>query len=84
MATGESHPSQVKCAIHRERKDGLDRCQLLVRDLGLTFAAIDLVVQDGEYFFLEVNPTGEWGWVMDIPDVQLDQEIAELLILGRS
>src|SRR5690606_22462137 len=61
------HPSQVKCAIYNTPRDVLEKCQLLVQALGLNFAAIDLAVHHGEHFFLEVNPTGEWGWVMDIP-----------------
>ena len=34
----------------------------LMAKLGLGFGAIDLIeTPDGEYVFLEVNPTGEWG-----------------------
>jgi len=38
-------------------------CMALVRKLGLEFAAIDLLEREDEYYFLEVNPTGEWGWL---------------------
>ena len=39
------------------------RCQQLTRQLGLSFAAIDLIETAEGFFFIEVNPTGEWGWL---------------------
>ena len=38
-------------------------CLMLARLLGLSFAAIDLVETPEGTFFIEVNPTGEWGWL---------------------
>jgi glutathione synthase/RimK-type ligase-like ATP-grasp enzyme len=36
----------------------------LVRRLGLDFGAIDVVeTPRGEFFFLEINPNGQWGWL---------------------
>nr|VFK61998.1 MAG: Phosphopantetheine attachment site [Candidatus Kentron sp. TUN]VFK71214.1 MAG: Phosphopantetheine attachment site [Candidatus Kentron sp. TUN] len=35
-------------------------CMTLTGKLGLNFAAIDLLEINGDYYFLEVNPTGEW------------------------
>lgn len=40
-----------------------ERCLTLVRELGLKFAAIDLARSQGEDWFIEVNPTGEWAWL---------------------
>lgn len=31
--------------------------------LQLNFGGIDLALVNGEYYFIEVNPTGEWGWL---------------------
>ena len=39
------------------------QCCKLTRNLGLTFSAIDLVETKDGIFFIEVNPTGEWGWL---------------------
>lgn len=39
------------------------RCKHLVRELGLRFAAVDLLRSKGEDWFIEVNPTGEWAWL---------------------
>lgn len=38
-------------------------CLRLARHLGLAFAAIDLMETDRGMVFVEVNPTGEWGWL---------------------
>lgn len=40
------------------------RCVALVKGLNLGFGAIDLVWgQDGDFWFLEVNPNGQWAWI---------------------
>jgi len=41
------------------------RCVALTRELGLHFAAIDLALSRDRYYFLEVNPTGEWAWLQE-------------------
>lgn len=56
-----------------------ERCQMLVKSLGLRFGGIDLALSDGEYYFLEVNPTGEWAWLVDVADLPIDEAIAEAL-----
>jgi len=38
-------------------------CLKLISDLNLSFGAIDLIEKDNMYYFIEVNPTGEWGWL---------------------
>jgi glutathione synthase/RimK-type ligase-like ATP-grasp enzyme len=37
-------------------------CVDLTRLLGVRYGAIDLLVQDGEHFFIDFNATGEWIW----------------------
>lgn len=39
------------------------KLMLFVNKIGLSFAAIDLAETDNGYYFIEVNPTGEWGWL---------------------
>ncbi len=56
-----------------------ERCQMLVRSLGLRFGGIDLALCDGEYYFLEINPTGEWAWLVDAAGLPIDEAIAEAL-----
>ena len=40
-----------------------DQCLSLVTRLGLVFGAIDLAVTPDATYFIEINPTGEWGWL---------------------
>jgi len=40
-------------------------CFKLVKHLNLSFGAIDLVISGEDYIFIEINPTGEWGWLVN-------------------
>ncbi|HEV2898609.1 MAG TPA: RimK-like protein [Pseudaminobacter sp.] len=59
--------------------DTADLCVRLTRQLGLTFAAIDLLETPEGIFFIEVNPTGEWGWLSGT-DRPIDEAIATWLV----
>lgn len=54
------------------------RCKDLLGELGLLYGAIDLVQAGGETWFIEVNPTGEWGW-LDGAERPIAKTIAEYL-----
>lgn len=47
--------------------------------LKLEFAGIDLALVDNNYYFIECNPTGEWGWLVRTAKLPIDVEIANLL-----
>lgn len=52
----------------------------LVRNLGLTYGAIDLVENpEGEFFFLEINSMGQWLWIEDLTDLPISNAIARHL-----
>ena len=53
-------------------------CLELMVKLGINFAAIDLLISDNDYYFIEVNPTGEWGWITN-DERRFDVDIAEWL-----
>lgn len=39
-------------------------CKTVTRELGLRFAAIDLIEDlEGGHWFLEANPNGQWAWI---------------------
>ncbi len=59
-------------------KDIIDKCLELISKLNLNFGAIDLLLSNGEYTFIEVNPTGEWGWLVN-PQRRFDTDIADWL-----
>jgi len=75
MVIGESKikpielPSKVKKAL-------LD----LQKRLGLVYGAIDVRrTDDGEYYFLEVNPAGQWMFVETLTGLPISQSIADYL-----
>lgn len=57
-----------------------DRLRALMRRLGLVYGAIDLK-QDarGEYYFLEVNPAGQWLFVEERTGLPITQAHADAL-----
>ena len=59
------------------------RCIELTRRLGLKFAAIDLALSHDRFFFLEVNPTGEWAWLQEEVEFPIGAKLAEVLSQAR-
>src|SRR5690554_1260393 len=55
------------------------QCVKLLEALDLNFGAIDLIESNGNYYFIEINPTGEWGWLVS-DDRRFDVEIATWLV----
>ena len=51
----------------------------MMKKLGLNFGGIDLVFSKGEYYFIEVNPTGEWGWLQNQAGLKISQAIKDAL-----
>ena len=59
---------------------GIERkCLKLLEVLGLNFGAIDLIESNGSYYFIEINPTGEWGWLVS-DERRFDVDIANWLV----
>lgn len=58
------------------------KCFKLVKDLGLVFGAIDLIESNGQFYFLEINPNGEWGWLQKEANFPIAETLANLLVKG--
>ena len=57
-----------------------EMCVELVKRMGLKFGAIDLIRDhDGQYWFMEINPNGQWGFVEENTGLPLSKAMAELL-----
>jgi hypothetical protein len=55
----------------------------LVKAFDLKYGAIDLFYSKGSYYFLELNPGGQWGWLEHFCDLPLTSTIVdELLVKG--
>ncbi len=53
---------------------------VLLKKWGLSYGAIDMILTpDGEYVFLEINPSGQWGWIEHLTGMPISRAIAELL-----
>jgi ATP-GRASP peptide maturase of grasp-with-spasm system len=66
-------PYRLPATIERKLKK-------LFRSLDLNCGSVDLIRSDGEYYFLEINPTGQFG-MLDIPcNYDLHKIVAETLI----
>jgi glutathione synthase/RimK-type ligase-like ATP-grasp enzyme len=52
----------------------------LMDSLRLTFGAIDLIeTPEGEYVFLEINPSGQWLWLDDMLELGISDAVADWL-----
>ena len=61
-------------------KDIETKLQKLMDKLDLNTGSIDMMVTtEGEYVFLEVNPTGQFGWVSENCNYYLEEKIAHCL-----
>lgn len=57
-----------------------DSCLSFVKSLNLNFGALDLIVTPkNEYYFLEINPNGQWLWVEDFTRQPLLATMTKLL-----
>lgn len=52
-------------------------------ELGLSFGGIDLILHNNEYYFVEVNPTGEWAWLVNNAGLEIDISICDYLQNSR-
>lgn len=50
-----------------------------MKSLGLKFGGMDLALVDNKYYFIEVNPTGEWGWLVSSAKLPIDKAIVDYL-----
>ena len=61
------------------------RARKLMTALGLSYGALDFIVTPrGAHVFLEVNPSGEWGWLERDLGLPIAAALARLLVKGRA
>lgn len=57
------------------------RCVGVVRSLGLTYGAIDLILTpDDRYVFLGINPSGQYLWLEQVAGFPLTRAMSDLLL----
>lgn len=58
-----------------------EKCSMLIKRLGLVFGTVDFIheTETDQYWFLEVNPNGQWAFVEMETGVPLSYHIARML-----
>lgn len=60
-----------------------DLCIVITKYFKLKYSAIDLILsKDGQYYFLEMNPNGQWAWIEQLTDYPIRDAIIEALLGG--
>ncbi len=66
---------------HKLPRDIEEKCLTLLKKFGLEFGAIDLILAtDNNYYFLEINPNGQWAWIEERVGYKLTEALVDLLI----
>lgn len=69
--------------IHRKHQLDVittEKLKSLMKALGLKFGCVDLILTpDGEYVFLEINPSGQWLWVERLVGFPISEMLAKML-----
>ncbi|PIU61879.1 hypothetical protein COS83_03380 [archaeon CG07_land_8_20_14_0_80_38_8] len=56
-------------------------CSDLLYHYNLSFAEIDIILdKEGDYYFLEINPKGQWLWLEEQSGYNLTKDVAENLL----
>lgn len=66
----------VPISLPNDIEAGLQR---LMKILDLRFGGIDLIQSNGQMYFIEVNPTGEWCWLQLSSGVPISKAITNCL-----
>lgn len=73
--------SKIRYAKYKLPRELENKLGSFMKRIGLNMGSIDLIVDtSGAYYFLEVNPTGQIGWVSDFGNYFLEEKIARYLV----
>ncbi len=57
-----------------------EKCKFVVRTFGLRYSSIDMIKDiSGNYYFLELNPNGQWGWIEQSTEYPIRDAIIDSL-----
>jgi len=70
--------------LHKKFPKGLhEKCIVMLKRLGLVFGAFDFILdKNGKYWFLEVNPNGQWGFVELEGNIRISPAFIEVFRQG--
>ena len=73
------YKNELKYSVFALPKKIEDLCVQYVKELHLNFGALDLIIFENEYYFIEINPTGEWSWLQQATGFKFDNLIVNSL-----
>lgn len=56
-----------------------EKCFALLNKFNLSFGGIDLIKHNNDFYFIEINPTGEWAWLVDTAKQKIYEGICDYL-----
>lgn len=72
---------QIKHTIYELPETIANKLLAFNRHYSLVFSTFDLILTpDGEYYFLECNPNGQWYWIEDMTKLPMAKAMAQLLL----
>lgn len=67
----------LKYSVHELPKQVENKIKGMMETLKIVYGAFDFIVtKDGEWYFLEVNPAGQWAWL----EIELDLPMRESFV----
>lgn len=73
------YKNELKYTVFELPKNIKKFCIEYTIKLNLNFGAIDLILHNDEYYFIEINPTGEWSWLQQNTGFKFDSLIVNSL-----
>ncbi len=62
----------------------LQKITAFMKRLKISFGAFDFIVdKNGQFYFLEVNPNGQWYWIENLTGSLISQAIADILSVNN-
>ncbi len=74
------YKNELTYTVFELPKSVRDFCINYTKKLNLNFGAIDLILYNNEYYFIEINPTGEWSWLQKNTGYKFDKLIVKSLL----
>jgi len=78
---GDLQGLQLRHEIISLPKSLENKCKKIVKSFSLRYSSMDLVLgKDGKYYFLELNPNGQWAWIEQLVGHPIREAIIDALI----
>lgn len=76
--------NEIRHKPYHLSEDVIEKIIKFTKSYGLEFGALDFVIStNGDLFFLELNPNGQWGWIEQLTKQPLRESLIRLLTQKR-